>query len=64
MLVSIQELRSVQFGVVSRGGRDSLYFYLALLLILYSPDRLLDIILSSNGVTSFVSFVIVSKVVI
>ena len=39
-------------------------FYLALLLILYSPNSLLDILLASDGVSSFVSFAIVSKVVI
>ena len=39
-------------------------FYLALLLILYSPNSFLDIILVSDGVSSFVSFVIFSRVVI
>ena len=38
-------------------------FYLDLLFILYSPNSFLDIILSSDGVLSFVSFVFVSKVV-
>ena len=39
-------------------------FYLALLLTLYSPDSFLDIILASDGVLSFVIFVVVSKVLI
>ena len=39
-------------------------FYLALLLILYSPNSFLGIILASDSVSSFVSFVIISKVVI
>ena len=39
-------------------------FYLALLHILYSPNSFLDILLASDGVLSFVIFVIVSKVVI
>ena len=39
-------------------------FYLVLLLILYSPNSFLDILLVSDGVSSFVSFVIVSKVLI
>ena len=39
-------------------------FYLVLLLILYSPNRFLDILLASEGVSSFVSFLIFSKVVI
>ena len=64
MPVIIQELRSVQFGVVTRRGRDRLLFYLALLRILYSPNSFLDILLASDGVSSFVSFVIVSKVLI
>ena len=46
------------------GGRDRLSFYLALLLILYSPNIFLDMLLASDGASSFVSFVIVSKVVI
>ena len=32
--VIIQEIRSVQFGVVARGGGDRLSFYIALLIIL------------------------------
>ena len=64
MPVIIQELQSVQFGVVARGGRDRLSFCLALLLILYSPNSFLDILLASNGLLSFLSFLIVSKVVI
>ena len=64
MPIIIQELQSIQFGVVARGGRDRLSFYLALLLILYSPSSFLVILLASNGVPSFVSFVIISKVVI
>ena len=64
MPVIVQELRSTRFGVVARGGRDRLSFYLALLLILYSPNSLLDILLASDGVSSFVSFLIFSKVVI
>ena len=63
MPFTIQEIRSVQFGLVSRGGRDILSFHLALLLILYSPNILLNIILASNGVSSFVRFLIVPKVV-
>ena len=39
-------------------------FNLALLLILYSPNSFLDILLESNGISSFVSFVIVSKVLL
>ena len=64
MPIIVQELRSIQFLVVARGGRDRLLFYLALLLILYSPNSLLDILLASDGVSSFVSFSIVSKVAI
>ena len=64
MPVIIQELRSIKFGVVARGGRDRLLFYPALILILYSPNSFLDIILSSDGISSFVSFLIYSKVVI
>ena len=64
MPVIIQEIQSVQLWVVARGGRYRLSFYLALLLILYSPNTFLDILLASDGVSSFVSFVIVSKVVI
>ena len=63
MPVIIQELQSVQFGVVTRGGGDILFFHLALLLILYSPNSFLGIILASDGILSFVSFLIVSKVV-
>ena len=62
MPIIIQELQSVQFRVVARGGRDKLSFHLALLLILYSPNIFLDIILTSDGISSFVSFVIVSMV--
>ena len=50
--------------MIARGDRDRLSFYLALLLILYSPNSFLDILLAYDGVSSFVSFVIVSKVVI
>ena len=50
--------------MVERGGRDRLSFHIVLLLILYSPNSFLDIILPSDGVSSFVSFVIFSKVVI
>ena len=64
MPVIIKELRSVQFGVVARGGRDRLSFYIGLLLILYSPNSFLDILLASDGVSPFVSFLIFSKVVI
>ena len=64
MPVIIQELRSVQFGVVARGGRERLSFYLSLLLILYSPNSFLDILLASDGLSSFLIFLIVSKVVI
>ena len=64
MPVIVQELRSIQFVVVARGGRDRLSFYLALLLILYYPNIFLDILLASDGVLSFVIFLIVSKVVI
>ena len=64
MPVIIQELRSIQFGVVVRGGRDRLLFYLSLLLILYSPNSFLDILFASNCVSSFVSFLIVYNVVI
>ena len=64
MTIIIQELQSIQFGVVARGGRYRLLFYLALLLNLYSPDSFLDIILASDGVLSFVIFVVVSKVLI
>ena len=39
-------------------------FHIDLLLILYSPNSFLDIILASGGVSYFVSFVIVSKVVL
>ena len=39
-------------------------FHLSLLLVMYSPNSFLDILLASYGVSSFVSFVIVSKVVI
>ena len=63
MTVINQKLRSVQFGVVDRGDGVRLSFHLALLLILYSPNSFLDILLASDGVSSFVSFVIVSKVV-
>ena len=59
-----QELQSVQFGVVARGIRDRLLFYLALFLILYSPNSFLDILLASDGVSSFVIFVIFFKVLI
>ena len=64
MPVIIPELQSVKFGVVARGGRDRLSFYLPLLFILYSPNSFLDIILASDGVSSFISFVIVSRVII
>ena len=62
MPVIIQELQSVQFGVVARGGGEILSFHLSLLLILYSLKIFLDILLASDGVSYFVSFVIVSKV--
>ena len=51
MPVIIQELRSIQFGVVSGGGRERLSFYLAFLLILYYPNIFLDILLASDGVS-------------
>ena len=62
MPVIIQELQSVQFGVVARGGGERLSFLFSLLLILYSPNIFLDILLASGGVSSFVSVVIFSKV--
>ena len=64
MPVIVQELLSIQFGVVARGGRVRLSFYLSLILILYSTNSFLDILLASDVVSSFVSFVIVSKVLI
>ena len=63
MPVIIQELRSVQFGVVARGGGERLSFLFSRLLILYSPNIFLDILLASGGVSSFVSVVIFSKLV-